>query len=144
MKENIIITNKKAQFNYYLEKKYEAGIILKGWEVKSIRNKKIHILDSYIKIINNKLYIIEFNITPLTSNCTHVNIEIKRNKELLLNKKEIIYIKTYIMKKGYSVIPTKIYWKNNLIKIEIAIALGKKLYDKKKDIKEKELKKDYF
>lgn len=144
IEQTIITKNKKANFNYYLEKKYEAGIILEGWEVKGLREKKTQITESYIKIKNNKIYITELIISPTITNCTHKTINTKRDRELLLKKKEIIYINSYIKKKGYSIIPTKLYWKKNLIKIEIAIAVGKKLYNKKQDIKDKQLKKEQF
>ncbi|HFL8794748.1 MAG TPA: SsrA-binding protein SmpB [Candidatus Azosocius sp. HAIN] len=142
MKNQIIIINKKINFNYYIEKKYEAGIILKGWEVKSLREKKVQIIESYIKIKKNKFYITESIINPLIFNCAFTNINPKRERELLLHKKEMIYINSYIKKKGYNIIPTKIYFKNHLIKVEIAIVIGKKLYDKKKNKKEKELIKE--
>ena len=142
MKNKIIIINKKINFNYYIEKKYEAGIILKGWEVKSLREKKVQIIESYIKIKKNKFYITESIINPLIFNCAFTNINPKRERELLLHKKEMIYINSYIKKKGYNIIPTKIYFKNHLIKVEIAIVIGKKLYDKKKNKKEKELIKE--
>ena len=144
MKNHTIIINKKANFNYYIEKKYEAGIILEGWEVKSLREKKVQIIESHIKTKKNKIYITDLIINPIISNCTHKNINIKRDRELLLNKKEIIYINLYIKKKGYSIIPIKLYWVKHLIKIEIAIAVGKKLYNKKQDIKDKELNKEKF
>lgn len=143
MNNQVIIINKKANFNYYLEKKYEAGIILEGWEVKSIKNKKLQIINSYIKIKKNKIYITEMILNPI-SNCILDNINTKRDKELLLKKKEIIQINSYIKKSGYSIIPTKVYLKEHLIKIEIAISKGKKLFNKKKDMKEKELNKQFL
>ena len=126
MKNKIIIINKKINFNYYIEKKYEAGIILKGWEVKSLREKKVQIIESYIKIKKNKFYITESIINPLIFNCAFTNINPKRERELLLHKKEMIYINSYIKKKGYNIIPTKIYFKNHLIKVEIEKVFEKK------------------
>ena len=144
MKNQTIIINKKAKFNYYLEKKYEAGIILEGWEVKSIKNKKIQITNSYIKIKKNKIYIMELIISPIISSCTNNTINTKRDKELLLKIKKIIQINSYINKGGYSIIPLEVYLKEHLIKIEIAVSKGKKIYNKKKDIKEKEINKKEF
>ena len=141
MSNKIIATNRKAYFNYSILRKYESGIMLKGSEVKSIRQGGISIKESYVRFIKRELYVVGMNIAEYSNQgyCTH---DPQRVKKLLLNKKEILDIKEYINQKGYTIIPTSVYLKNGKIKVEFGIAKGKKLWDKRKDKMDKDIKRD--
>jgi len=139
--EKNIIYNKKANFEYIFEQKFEAGIQLTGTEVKSLRDGKCSISESYIIEQNNEIFIKNMNISQFKHGNIH-NHEPLRMRKLFLHKKEIEKIKRAIKEKGITVVPIRLYFKNNLIKVEIAIAKGKKLYDKRESIKEKDVKKN--
>lgn len=133
------ILNKKANFNYYIENRIEAGISLEGTEVKSIRKGSADIKDSYIRIKDNEAYIINMYIAKYEEG-NIFNHDERRERKLLLHKKEILKLKKEIELDGITLIPTKIYLKNNKVKVEIGIAKGKKNYDKRESIKERDLK----
>jgi len=135
---NILCTNKKASFKYSLVKKIEAGLVLKGWEVKSIKLGHGQISESYISINNNEVFLINSHLKILSNYNDAEELNSKRTRKLLLSKKEIIQIKNEVKQNGYTIIPTKIYSKNSLIKIEFALAKGKKTHDKRADIKKRE------
>ena len=140
------ILNKKANFNYYIENRIEAGISLEGTEVKSIRKGSADIKDSYIRIKDNEAYIINMYIAKYEEG-NIFNHDERRERKLLLHKKEILKLKKEIELDGITLIPTKIYLKNNKVKVEIGIAKGKKNYDKRESIKERDLKRinnNYF
>ena len=135
------IVNKKAKFEYYLHDHYVAGIVLSGSEIKSIRNSKVSIKESFCKFIEDELFIINMNIQKYEfSNSEHYNP--KRERKLLLNKKELRKIKKTVDQKGNSIVPTKLFInEKGYAKIEISTATGKKLYDKRQALKEKDIKK---
>ncbi|AGF49041.1 SsrA-binding protein SmpB [Candidatus Kinetoplastidibacterium galati] len=133
-----IADNKKLYHDYFIEDKYEAGIVLYGWEVKSIRNKQVQIRDGYIVIRNTELFIIGMNITPLISASNHVNIDPSRSRKLLMKADEIKRLIGKVEQKGYSLLPLNLHYKKHLIKLDIALGKGKKSYDKRQTIKEKE------
>lgn len=140
------ILNKKANFNYYIENRIEAGISLEGTEVKSIRKGSADIKDSYIRIKDNEAYIINMYIAKYEEG-NIFNHDERRERKLLLHKKEILKLKKEIELDGITLIPTKIYLKKNKVKVEIGIAKGKKNYDKRESIKERDLKRinnNYF
>lgn len=141
MSSKIRIVNKKAKFEYYLHDHYVAGIVLSGSEIKSIRNSKVSIKESFCKFIKDELFIINMNIQKYEfSNSEHYNS--KRERKLLLNKKELRKIKKTVDQKGNSIVPTKLYInEKGFAKIEISTATGKKLYDKRQALKEKDIKK---
>ncbi|WGS66500.1 MAG: SsrA-binding protein SmpB [Enterobacteriaceae bacterium PSmelAO3-2] len=139
-KKKYIIYNKKIKFLYFIEKKLEVGISLLGWEVKSIKLGKLNIENSYIKFKNLNAYLLNFIIIPI-NNFNKNTKEEKRSIRLLLKKKELLFLFNKTKKYGYTIIPLCMYWKNNWIKLIICLSKGKKQYDKKKDIKEKEWKK---
>ena len=141
MSSKIRIVNKKAKFEYYLHDQYVAGIVLSGSEIKSIRNSKVSIKESFCKFIKDELFIINMNIQKYEfSNSEHYNP--KRERKLLLNKKELRKIKKTVDQKGNSIVPTKLYInEKGYAKIEISTATGKKLYDKRQALKEKDIKK---
>ena len=133
MANKIVATNPTAKHNYIIEKTLEAGIVLTGTEIKSIRNGKINLKDSYAIIKNNEVYIVDLHISPYE----HGNIFNKdplRPRKLLLHKLEIIKLIGQTKQKGYSLIPINLYFSGNFLKITLGVGKGKKLYDKREDI----------
>ncbi|AGI27270.1 SsrA-binding protein [Candidatus Portiera aleyrodidarum] len=126
---SIIYYNRKAKYKYFIFDKFEAGISFFGWEIKSIRFNKFNLNNTYITIKYNSAWLVGANFIPI--NTTNKLIKIKKIKKLLLKKKEISYIKSYINIKRYTCIPLKFYWKKHLIKCELALVKGKKLIDKR-------------
>lgn len=128
--------NKKASYDYFLESTYEAGIILEGSEIKSIKGGNVNLKDSHIQIKNGEAFIINMHISPYV-NGSVFNPEPTRTRKLLLNKQEIRKLDIKVKEKGYTIVPTKVYLKRGLAKVEIALAKGKKNYDKREVEKEK-------
>ena len=122
---NILCTNKKASFKFSLIKKIEAGLSLHGWEVKSIKSGHAQISESYITIKNNEAYLINAHLKVLSTTSESDKANSRRSRKLLLNKRELISISNEIKQNGYTLVPTKMYTKKSLIKLEIAIAKGK-------------------
>ena len=134
---SLIAKNPVARHNYTIEDTIEAGIVLTGTEIKSIRNGKVNLKDSYASIKNGEAFIYGMHISPYE----HGNIQNKdplRDRKLLLNKREINKLIGYIKQKGYSLIPISIYFKGSFVKVELGIGKGKKLYDKRQDMAKKE------
>jgi len=142
MKKQVKIINKKAKYEYILNDSYISGIVLTGSEIKSIRNSKVSIRESFCKFTDDELYIINMNIDKYEfSNNDKYNP--KRSRKLLLNKKELAKLKKSIQQKGSSIIPYKIFInEKGLAKLEIFTAIGKKLYDKRASIKDRDNKRD--
>ena len=126
----IISNNRKARFNYFFKEFFEAGIVLKGSEVKSIREGKVNISDAYAVDINGEFFLINSHISPYKES-SYSNHNPTDRRKLLLNKREINKLIGRVNREGYTIIPTKLYFKNGKIKVEIAVAKGKKLYDKR-------------
>lgn len=139
--EKTLVTNKRAEHDYFILSRYEAGIALKGSEVKSLRQGKANFLDSYVDFINGEAYLVNMHISEY-SQANRFNHEEKRKRKLLLKKNEILKLQQKVKEKGYTIIPLRAYVKNGKIKIEIALARGKKMYDKRASIAEKDLKRE--
>lgn len=137
-----IALNKKAKFDYELHDRFEAGIALLGWEIKSLRAGKGNITDCYVVFKNNEAWLQAAQIQPLLSASTHFVTDPFRNRKLLLNRREINRLQEAVEQKGYTVVPTALYWKEHLIKLEIAIAKGKQLHDKRETEKERDWARD--
>jgi len=138
----LISSNKKAYFDYLLFDKFEAGLALLGTEIKSIRRNGANLKDSYIKITDNlEAYLINCHISPYDFG-NIFNHEPKRERKLLLNKKEILKILNKVKQEKYTIVPTQMYFSGRWAKIEIALAKGKKLYDKRESLKKKDIKRD--
>jgi|TARA_B100001093_G_C25924001_1_gene633914 SsrA-binding protein len=135
---NILCTNKKATFKYFLLKKIEAGLNLHGWEVKSIKLGHAQISESYITINENEAFLVNAHLKVLSNTSDSDKVNSRRARKLLLNRRELINLSNEIKQNGYSIVPTKIYTKASLIKLEIALAKGKKTHDKRADIKNRE------
>ena len=130
-----IALNKKARHDYFIMERLEAGISLQGWEVKSLRAGRVQIQDSYILLKQGEAFLFGALITPLPTTATHSPHDSQRTRKLLLNRREINKLIGAKERKGLSVIPIALYWKRGKIKIEIAVAQGKKKYDKRQDQK---------
>ena len=136
--DNTIVQNKKARHDYFIEDTFETGIALQGWEVKSLRDKKVQLVDSYVLIKDGEAFLLGCNITPLNTASTHVVADPGRTKKLLLHKKELARLFIATQQKGYTCVCAKLYWKNHLIKAEIALAKGKQSHDKRATIKDRQ------
>lgn len=136
--DDTIVLNKKANHDYFIEDRFEAGLALQGWEVKSLRQKKVQLIDSHIFVKNGEAFLFGANIVPLTSTNTHTIAEPTRTRKLLLNERELARIAAGVNVKGHTCVCTKLYWKGHLIKAQIALAKGKHDYDKRQTEKERE------
>ena len=134
----IICSNKKAHYNYFLSEFLECGIELKGTEIKSLRENGCSLADSYVIIRNGEAEILNMHINPY-SHGSIFNVDPIRTRKLLLHKKQIIHYMVQIQKGGYTVVPTRVYFSKGKCKVEIALAKGKKLYDKRETIKQRDI-----
>ena len=137
-----IADNKKAAYNYFFEERFEAGIVLEGWEVKSLREGKVQLTDGYVVIRDGELFVVGLQINPLKSASTHVNPDSIRTKKLLLHKEEIRRLVGKVEQKGYTLVPLNLHWKTGKIKLDIALAKGKAEHDKRDTIKDREGKRE--
>lgn len=136
-----IAENRKARHEYFIEETYECGISLVGTEVKSIRGGKVNLKDSYAQIINNEVFVIGMHVSPYEQG-NIFNRDPFRNRKLLLHKYEIRKLKARTQADGYSLIPLNLYFKDGKVKLTLAVAKGKKLYDKRHSIAERDAKRD--
>ena len=126
-----IATNRKAHHEYFIEDRFEAGLVLEGWEVKSLRAGKVQLDQGYIILKYGAAWLFGALITPLPTVSTHIQPDPQRSRKLLLHQSELNKLIGSIERKGYTVVPLSLYWKNNRVKIEIGLAKGKKLHDKR-------------
>ena len=137
-----IADNKKAAYNYFFEERFEAGMVLEGWEVKSLREGKVQLTDGYVVVRDSALYVIGCQINPLSSASSHINPDQVRTKKLLLHKEEIKRLIGKVEQKGYTLVPLNLHWKDGKVKCEIALAKGKAEHDKRDTIKDREGKRE--
>lgn len=137
-----IVDNKKAFFDYFIEEKYEAGIVLEGWEVKAIRAGRAQIKEGYVVLKQGAFYLIGAHISPLTSASTHVTPDTVRTRKLLLNASEINKLIGKVEQRGYTLVPLNLHYSKGMIKLEIGLAKGKKQHDKRDAEKEKDAKRE--
>ena len=137
-----IAENKRALFNYHIEERFEAGMVLEGWEVKAVRAGKVQLTDGYVVIKNGELFIIGCQINPLGTASTHVRPDSVRTKKLLMHKDEIRRLIGKTEQKGYTLVPLNLHWKSGRVKCEVALAKGKAEHDKRDSIKEREGKRE--
>ncbi len=135
---SVYATNPKAGFDYQILETFEAGLSLVGHEVKSVKNGKVSMKGAYVKIINNEAWLLGAIISPYQANNVALDYDQQRNRKLLLKKNELAYLQSKTQEQGLALVPLKIYSKNNLVKIEIGLARGKKKYDKRETIKKRE------
>ena len=137
----LLLLNKKARFNFFIDETLECGIELQGTEVKSLRENRFSFGDSYARIKDGQLYLIGFHISPYPFGNLH-NHEPERERKLLVHKEEIRKLRKKVEEKGFTLVPIKVYLKNGLIKVELGICRGKKLYDKRETIKQRDLERE--
>ncbi len=135
---NTIAVNRKARFDYAIEETIEAGIVLHGWEVKSLRAGKGQISEAFVQLRNNEAWLFNANITPLLTASTHVKPEPSRSRKLLLHRNELDRLVGAVDRKGYTIVPLDMHWKQGKAKITIGYAKGKKLHDKRRDEKDRD------
>ena len=138
-----IAKNKKAYFDYFLEEKFEAGLVLKGSEIKAIRAGRVNLKDSFIRFVQGEAFLFNAHIGRLETTHHFYAHEERGSRKLLLHKKQIVKMIKAVEKDGYTVVPLQLYFNDrNIVKIQIAIAKGKQLHDKRNDLKEKDMKRD--
>jgi SsrA-binding protein len=133
-----IAQNRKARHDYSIEQKYEAGLALQGWEVKSLRAGRAQLKEGYVVINHGEAFLIGAHISPLASASTHVHADPVRTRKLLLHREELNRLIGAVERRGYTLVPLSLYWKRGRAKIEIALARGKQTHDKRADIKKRE------
>ena len=137
-----IVQNKKAFHDYFIEDKYEAGIVLEGWEVKSMREGRVQLKESYVTIHNGELFLYGAHISPLISASTHISPNPVRNRKLLMKRYEISRLIGQVERDGYTIAPLSLYWIRGRAKLKIGLAKGKKQHDKRASIKDRDWKRD--
>jgi SsrA-binding protein len=133
-----IALNRQATHDYFIEERLEAGLALQGWEVKSLRDGRAQLKESYVILKNGEAWLFGAHVSPLTSASTHVNPDPVRNRKLLLHRHELSRLIGHVERKGYTLIPLALYWKKGRAKLEIGLAKGKKQHDKRASEKEKD------
>ncbi|MEP6940952.1 MAG: SsrA-binding protein SmpB [Rudaea sp.] len=129
--DSTIALNKRARHEYHIDERFEAGIALLGWEVKSLRAGRINISEAYAIVRNGEIFLFGASIPPLLAASTHVIAEDRRTRKLLLNRAEIDKLVGAVERKGYTIVPTAMYWKHNRVKLELGLAKGKQDHDKR-------------
>ncbi len=135
---NTIVLNKKARHDYFIEDRFEAGIVLQGWEVKSLRAGKVQIRDNYVHLKGGEAFLLSILITPLPTASTHITPEPNRARKLLLHRREIDRLSGAVERKGYTLVVTAMYWKHGRAKVEIGMAKGKQDHDKRENLKDRD------
>ena len=135
---NSIARNKKAWHDYFIEEEFEAGLVLEGWEVKSLRAGAAQLKESYVIIRNGELFLFGAHFSPLKTASTHVRPDPVRSRKLLLHQTEIDKLTGAVERRGYTLVPLALYWKRSRAKLQIALAKGKKQYDKRAAIRQRE------
>ncbi|RYF81278.1 MAG: SsrA-binding protein SmpB [Comamonadaceae bacterium] len=137
-----IADNKKAAFNYFFEERFEAGLVLEGWEVKALREGKVQLTDGYVVLRGGEMFLIGCQINPLRTASTHVNPDAVRTKKLLMHKEQIRRLTGKVEQRGYTLVPINLHWKAGKVKCEVALAKGKGEHDKRDVIKDREGKRE--
>ena len=137
-----IALNKRAKFDYQLHERFEAGLVLTGWEMKSIRAGKVQLTDTYVFLKNGEAFLLACNITPLLAASTHVIAEPMRSRKLLMHKRELARLATATQQKGQTCVAVAMYWKGHRVKLEDALATGKKEFDKRATLKDRDWNRD--
>lgn len=135
---NSIASNKKATHDYFIEQRFEAGLVLEGWEVKSIRDGRVQLKDSYVVIKKGEAWLAGAHISPLLSASTHIDPMQTRLRKLLLNRRELTNLTALVERKGYTIVPLSMYWVKGRVKLEIGSAKGKQMHDKRASSKNKD------
>ena len=139
---NSIARNKKARFDFFIEEDFEAGLVLEGWEVKSMRAGRVQLTESYVTIHQGELYLHGAHLSPLLSTSTHVTADPVRKRKLLMKRIEINRLIGQVERAGYTIAPLDLYWARGRAKLKIGLAKGKKQHDKRASIKERDWKRE--
>ena len=134
----VIAQNRKAWHDYFIEQKFEAGLVLQGWEVKSLRAGRAQLKEGYVVIEHNEAFLVGTHFSPLTSTSTHIKANPTRTRKLLLHREELNKLIGATERKGYTLIPLRLYWQRGRAKLEIGLAKGKQAHDKRADLKKRE------
>ncbi len=138
----VVADNRRARHDYHIEETYEAGIVLTGSEIKSVRAGRVNLRGSYARLINDEVFLYDAHISPYEQSGSHYNHEPLRPRKLLLHRREIRRLLGLIRQKGLTLVPLQVYFKGRRAKVELAVARGKKLYDKREDIAKREAQRD--
>lgn len=137
-----IAVNKKARYDYFIEERFEAGLALEGWEVKSLRAGKAQLTESYVIVRNGEISLLGAHLTPLSSASSHINADPTRTRKLLLHRKEIDRLSGLVERKGFTLVPLELYWAHGRAKLAVGLAKGKKQYDKRATTKDRDWERD--
>jgi SsrA-binding protein len=137
-----IAQNKKARHEYFIQENYEAGIALEGWEVKSLRAGRISLVESYVTLKEGEAFLFGAHITPLPTASTHIQPDPLRTRRLLMHRRELDRLIGMVERKGYTLVPLAVYWKNSRVKLDIGLGKGKKLHDKRATDKDRDWQRD--
>ena len=137
-KSKTIALNKRARFEYFIEERFEAGISLEGWEVKALRAGRVQFADSYVLLKDNEAFLFGCQINPLSTVSTHVVPDPVRTRKLLMHRREIDRLTGAVDRKGFTIIPTAMYWSRGKVKVEVGMARGKRQHDKRKSEKDRD------
>ena len=137
-----IALNKKAKHDCFIEDRFEAGMVLEGWEVKSIRDGRVQLSDTYVQIKDREAYLLACQITPLITASTHIHPAPLRSRKLLLHRQELDKLIGQVERKGFTLVPTAMYWKNGRVKLEIGLGKGKQQHDKRATEKDQDWSRD--
>jgi len=135
---NTIAQNKKARHDYFIEENIEAGIVLEGWEVKSLREGRVQLKEGYVRLENGEVWLLGVHISPLVTASSHVQPRPDRPRKLLLHDSEIAKLTGAVERKGYTLVPLSMYWKHGRAKLDVGLARGKQAHDKRASIKQRE------
>jgi len=136
--EKVVAVNRKARYDYFIEDRFEAGLVLEGWEGKCLRAGRAQLSESYVQLRNGDAWLIGAHFAPLTTTSTHVQADSTRSRKLLLNRRELDRLTGSVERKGYSLIPLDLHWSKGRAKLEIGLAKGKKQHDKRATDKERD------
>lgn len=137
-----IALNKKAHFEYFIEDDFEAGLVLEGWEVKSLRAGKVNLSDAHVTIKRGEAFLLGAQIQPLPTAATHLMPDPNRSRKLLLKRSQLNQLIGRVERQGYTLVPLKLYWGKNTIKLKLALAKGKKNHDKRETVKDRDWQRD--
>ena len=140
--ERQIAVNRRARHDYFIEEHYEAGLVLQGWEVKSLREGRGQVAEAYVKVIGEEAFLIGAHFTPASGISTHVTPDPTRTRKLLLKAEELRKLVGKVQRSGYTLVPLDLHWTRGRAKLEVGLAKGKKLHDKRADIKDREWKRE--
>ena len=138
----LIAENRRARFDYFIEERFEAGLVLQGWEVKSLRASKAQITESHVFLRNGEAFMLGAHFAPLNTASTHVAADPTRTRKLLMNRSELEYLLGAVERKGYTLVPLQLYWKSGKAKLQIGLAKGKKQHDKRATEKDRDWERD--